>query len=66
MTTVAMLTGGISKQEAKLIRSVGTRSGLVPADVNYVMNCARREAFTQAKVELRSAKQEKALGKSKS
>lgn len=66
MAVAAMLTGGISKQEAKLIRTVGTRIGLVPADVSYVMNCARKEAFTQAKAELRTAKQERALGKSKS
>ena len=64
MAVAAMLTGGISKQEAALIRTVGTRQGLAAADVNYVMNCARKEAFTQAKAELRTAKQEKKLGKS--
>ena len=65
MAVAAMLSGGISKQEANLIRTVGTRNGLAEADVNYVMKCARREAFQQAKVQLRTAKQEKALGKSK-
>ena len=64
MAVAAMLTGGISKQEAALIRTVGTRQGLAAADVNYVMNCARKEAFTQAKAELRTAMQEKKLGKS--
>jgi predicted nucleic acid-binding Zn ribbon protein len=64
MAVAAMLTGGISKQEAALIRTVGTRQGLVAADVNYVMNRARKEAFTQAKAELRTAKQERKLGKS--
>jgi hypothetical protein len=63
MAVAAMLTGGISKQEARLIRTVGTRQGLAVADVNYVMNCARKEAFTQAKDELRTARQEKKLGK---
>lgn len=66
MATAAMLTGGISKPEGALLRTVGTRIGLVPADVSYVMNCARREAFAQTKVELRSAKQEKVLRKSES
>ncbi|MEO6786259.1 MAG: TIM44-like domain-containing protein [Chthoniobacteraceae bacterium] len=55
----AMIAGGISKQEAALIRTTGTRNGLPPADVNYVMQCARREAFTRAKTELRTAKVER-------
>ena len=66
MAVAAMLTGGISKQEAALIRTVGIRQHLPAADVDYVMNCARKEAFAQAKAELRTAKQEKKLGKSAS
>ncbi len=59
MTLAAMLTGGISKSEAALIRAVGTRHGLVSADVNYLMASARTKAFQQSKAQLRVAKREK-------
>ena len=64
IAVAAQITGGMSKQEAALIRTVGTSHGLAAADVDYVMKCARREAFERAKNEIRTAKQEKALGKS--
>ena len=56
----AHLTGGLSKQEAALIQTVGKRHGLTVADVDYVLKCARREAFQQAKAQLAAAKQNKA------
>ena len=56
----AHLSGGLSKQEAKLIETVGKRQQLSNADVSYVLKCARREAFKQATGQLRLAKEEAA------
>ena len=62
----AHLTGGLSKQEAKLIEAVGKRHQLTAADVNLVLKCARREAFKQATGHLKAARQESAKGQSAS
>ena len=58
----AHLTGGLSKLEATLITKVGKSHQLTTADVDYVLKCARHEAYKQATSELRAAKRESAQG----
>ncbi|MEO6741043.1 MAG: hypothetical protein ABIP20_12375, partial [Chthoniobacteraceae bacterium] len=64
IAVAAHLTGGLSKQEAKLIEAVGKRHSLTAADVACVLKCARRDAFQQATAQLKTAEQQPAQGRS--
>ena len=56
----AHLSGGLSTQEAALIKQVGKSHQLSAADVDYVLKCARRNAYKQATSALRAAKRDAA------